>query len=79
MRRVSVVGCSGSGKTTVAIDLATRLGVPHIELDALYHQRNWHPTPRNEMRASVCQLIYPSGWAAMVDSENDRLGFVRLR
>ena len=38
-RRIVVVGTSGSGKTTVARQLAAILGVTHVELDAL----NWDP------------------------------------
>jgi adenylate kinase family enzyme len=37
MRRVSVVGNSGSGTSTVSTALAARLGVPDTELDALFH------------------------------------------
>jgi adenylate kinase family enzyme len=37
--RLVVVGCSGSGKTTMARKLARALALPHIELDAL----NWTP------------------------------------
>jgi hypothetical protein len=33
--RVVVVGCAGSGKTTLARELAARLGARHIERDAL--------------------------------------------
>lgn len=39
MKRVSVVGTGGSGKTTFARALAARLRVPHVELDALH----WSP------------------------------------
>ena len=35
-RRINVVGTSGSGKTTVAGAIAERLGLPHIEMDALF-------------------------------------------
>ena len=35
MQRINVVGTSGSGKTTVSRALAGRLGIRHIELDAL--------------------------------------------
>src|SRR5438093_8405952 len=36
MRRVSVVGGSGSGKTTTGRAIADRLGVPFVETDALH-------------------------------------------
>jgi adenylate kinase family enzyme len=41
IRRVSVVGSSGSGKTTFGAQLAARLGIPHIELDAIWWGANW--------------------------------------
>jgi adenylate kinase family enzyme len=36
-----VVGSTGSGKTTFARALAEKLGVPHVEIDALFWQRGW--------------------------------------
>jgi adenylate kinase family enzyme len=62
VRRVSVVGNSGSGKSTVASALAARLGVPWVELDALYHQAGWRPLPTEEFRARVAAAITADRW-----------------
>jgi adenylate kinase family enzyme len=62
MRRISVVGCSGSGKTTFAAALAAALGVPHLELDSVFHQPGWQPLPREEFRAVVGEFIVGDGW-----------------
>ena len=62
MRRVSVVGTSGSGKTTFARTLAGRLGVPHIELDSIYHQPNWTPLPDDEYRIRVGGIVAGPAW-----------------
>jgi adenylate kinase family enzyme len=59
-----VFGQSGSGKTTVGRAIAHSLGVPAIELDALYHQPNWQPTPDDEFRTKVSAALdaHPEGW-----------------
>jgi adenylate kinase family enzyme len=43
--RVLVAGTSGAGKTTTAARIAVILGVPHVEIDALFHGPNWTPRP----------------------------------
>jgi adenylate kinase family enzyme len=44
-RRILVTGTSGSGKTTVAAALSGRLGIPHADIDGLYHGPGWVPRP----------------------------------
>ncbi len=45
MKRVNVVGSSGSGKTTFGRRLAEALGAPFIEMDALFWRPGWTQTP----------------------------------
>lgn len=62
MRRVSVAGTSGSGKTTVARRLAERFGVPHVELDAHYHGPGWQPADPDALLAAVAEAAAGDGW-----------------
>jgi adenylate kinase family enzyme len=62
VRRIAVVGNSGSGKTTLAAGLATALGVPHLELDSVFHQPGWQPLPRDEFREIVTAFTAADGW-----------------
>jgi adenylate kinase family enzyme len=61
-RRIAVLGASGNGKTTVARTLAERLGVPHVELDALHHGPNWSAASAEELRARVMPYLDEGGW-----------------
>lgn len=56
------LGSSGSGKTTYAAAVAAALGVPHVELDSLFHQPGWTPLPTEVFRARVDEATNGSGW-----------------
>src|SRR5436309_4465246 len=60
--KIAVIGTSGSGKTTVARELARRLGLPHVELDALFHGPGWAETPADEFRRRVAAATDGDGW-----------------
>ena len=57
-----IVGSSGAGKTTYARAVATAVGAPHLELDALYHQPGWTPLEREEFRARVGDVVAAAAW-----------------
>ena len=59
-QRVVVAGVSGVGKTTFAQRIASSAGVPHTEIDALYHGPEW--TPRSEFLADVYALTAQPEW-----------------
>ncbi len=61
-RRVNVVGTSASGKTQVAIALARKLGVPHVELDALHWEANWAHASIETMGDRVAAAVAGDGW-----------------
>ena len=55
-----VVGSSGAGKTTMAAALAVRLGLPHTELDSLFHGPGWVPRP--EFERDVEAMLATGRW-----------------
>ena len=63
LRRINVVGVSGSGKTTYAQRVAERLDIPYIELDALFWGPNWTESPRDEFRSKVEQVVKGEKWS----------------
>jgi adenylate kinase family enzyme len=59
-RRVLVAGSSGAGKTTLAAVVGAALGLPHVELDALFHGPGWVPRP--SFRSDVERFAATDQW-----------------
>lgn len=62
MQRIVVVGSTGSGKTTMAGELATLLDIPHLELDSVYHRAEWTPADDDEMARVVGGFVAGDRW-----------------
>ena len=62
MKRVIVIGCPGSGKTTFAEKLRDRLALPLYYLDALWHKPDRTHIPREEFDARLGEILALDGW-----------------
>jgi len=60
--RILVLGRTGSGKTTLARELAAELGAPHIELDALYFGPQFSTAPLPVLRERVSAAVAADRW-----------------
>jgi adenylate kinase family enzyme len=70
-QRIVVRGVSGAGKSTFAAELARRLGLAYVELDALPHGPNWSEPTAEVFRARVggAMAAAPAGW--VIDGDYD--------
>ena len=64
MRRLAVIGCGGAGKSRLARELARRLELPIIHLDAHYWRAGWVAAPMDEWVARQEALFAGDGWVA---------------
>lgn len=69
MQRILIVGCSGAGKTALALDLGKKLGLEVIHLDREFWQAGWKPTPQAEFRPRLRDLLAREAW--VIDGNYD--------
>jgi adenylate kinase family enzyme len=63
VRRVAIIAsASGNGKTTLGRELAARLGVPFVELDAIVHGPGWTELPDDELERTLRPVLQQDGW-----------------
>ena len=62
MRRVSIIGSGGAGKSTLARQLGEITGLPVIHLDRLYWKAGWTETPKDIWKEKVESLVKGDEW-----------------
>ncbi len=62
MQRVAIVGCGGSGKTTLGRRIATVIGTTITHLDAIYYDEEWNALPHKEFAAVQEELAAADTW-----------------
>src|SRR3954453_12819729 len=60
--RILILGRTGSGKTTLARQLAAALHVPHVELDSLYFGPDFSTAPLEVLRERTSAAIAGERW-----------------
>src|SRR5258708_5612338 len=60
--RISIVGPTGSGKTTLARQVSQKLGIAHIEFDALHWESNWTEASTETFRARLEIALQQDEW-----------------
>lgn len=77
LRRVNVVGSSATGKSTFSARLARALGLPHIEMDALFWGPGW-AWPSDELFFTKLEAAV-SGDTCILDGNYSRTTSIKWR
>ncbi|MCO6009875.1 topology modulation protein [Actinoallomurus purpureus] len=62
MDRVAIIGCGGSGKTTIARRLGAALNAPVTHLDAVYYDSEWNTLPKQKFTALQEEIVAAERW-----------------
>jgi len=62
MERVVILGCSGTGKSTLARRLGAKTGLPVVHLDALFWEPGWRESDPAVFRQRVVEALAGGRW-----------------
>ena len=77
MKRVIVIGCPGSGKTTFAEKLNKVTGLPLYYLDAIWHKPDKTHISREEFDQRILEIFATDNW--IIDGNYNRTVEMRLK
>ena len=77
MKKVIVIGCPGSGKTTFSEKLHKITGLPLYHLDAIWHKPDKTHITRDNFDKSIAEILNTSEW--IIDGNYNRTIEIRLK
>jgi len=77
MKRILIVGVSGTGKTRLAHQLSEKLHLPAILLDAIFWQENWQEEDPKVVEAKIKEAINKEEW--IIEGYIEPLGTERVK
>ena len=76
MKRIMVIGCSGSGKSPFALELGRITGIEVTHLDRLNWRAGWKEVSRNEFDRQLDEVLKKDSW--IIDGNYSRTMEKRL-
>lgn len=76
MKRVMVIGCSGAGKSTFALELGRITGIKVTHLDRLNWKAGWKEVSRDEFDSKLGDVLKEDSW--IIDGNYSRTMEKRL-
>lgn len=61
-RKVLIVGCGGAGKSTLAVDMGKRFGLPIVHLDKLWWLPHWQTRSEREFDSMLAGELIKPDW-----------------
>ena len=77
MKKVIIIGCPGSGKTTFAQKLNKCTGLPLYHLDAIWHKPDKTHIPREDFDRRISEIFATDEW--IIDGNYSRTIEMRLK
>ncbi|MBR4872439.1 MAG: adenylate kinase [Clostridia bacterium] len=62
MKKIIVIGCPGSGKSTFSRALRDKTGLPLYHLDMMYWNADKTTVPKEEFRLKLAELLTEDAW-----------------
>ena len=57
LKKIYIIGTTGSGKSTAAKKISKKFGIPHIELDSIYQGKNWESLEASLFQQQVTERL----------------------
>lgn len=62
VNKISIIGGSGTGKTTLADNLGKQLNLPVCHIDGIQHLENWKQRDKNQRDEIILQKVNEDKW-----------------